>query len=295
MHWDIATAGVVIGFVIGLTGMGGGALMTPVLVLFFNVSPAAAISSDVVASFFLKPVGGGVHARRGTVNWHLVRWLAVGSVPAAFVGAYLVNLGGGEVEDRIKRLLGAVLLVAAGAMLVKTWVQTHRRHAPIDDLMPKHLVRPAPTLAIGVVGGVIVGMTSVGSGSLMIVSLMLLYPMLSSREMVGTDLVQAVPLVGAAALGHLVFGDLHLDLAGSVLLGALPGVYVGARISSRASDRWIRPVLVGVLTVSALKLLGAGNAVLLVATVVIALAFAAMLFSAARRRPAEELEPALAA
>jgi uncharacterized membrane protein YfcA len=121
---------------------------------------------------------------------------------------------------------------------------------------------------IGVLGGFMVGLTSVGSGSLMIVMLMLLYPTLSSREMVGTDLVQAIPLVGAAALGHLLFGNLALGLTLSVLVGAMPGVYLGAQVSSRASDKYIRPVLVAVLAISALKLLDVPNGALLGASAV---------------------------
>lgn len=289
MELDIATAGLVVGFVIGLTGMGGGALMTPVLVLVFNVNPATAISSDVVASFFLKPVGGGVHVRRGTVNWRLVRWLALGSVPSAFAGAYVISrIGGPDVEDRIKNILGSVLLVAALAMLVKTWVQARRRAGSTDSTMDPALIRPLPTLMIGILGGFVVGMTSVGSGSLMIVSLMLLYPALSAREMVGTDLVQAIPLVASAALGHLVFGDMALGVTGSVLVGAVPGVFVGAHISSRASDRYIRPVLIGVLTISSLKLLGASDAVLLGAIIVLAAALATSFTLLRRRRQTEE-------
>ena len=269
MQYDIAIAGLFVGFVIGLTGMGGGALMTPVLVLVFGVSPSAAISSDVVASLVLKPIGGGVHARRGTVNWRLVRWLSVGSVPGAFLGAYIIDRVAHEgLEDTIRLVLGAVLLVAAGAILAKMFVQAHRGTAPSDDMMDPALVRPAITVAIGAIGGLIVGMTSVGSGSLMIVMLMLLYPMLSSRETIGTDLVQAVPLVGAAALGHLLFGNVQFGLTASVLLGAIPGVYAGAHVSSRVGDRYIRPVLVAVLAISSLKLLGVPNGPLLGATVV---------------------------
>ena len=264
MQLNIAFAGLVVGLIIGMTGMGGGALMTPILVIFFGVTPSAAISSDVVASFILKPIGGSVHARRGTVNWMLVRWLAIGSVPSAFAGAWIIsNVGGENVENRIKLILGIVLLIAAAGMIVKIWIQSRRPQ--VDENAPV-AIRPIPTLIIGVVGGVMVGMTSVGSGSLMIVALMLLYPTMSSKQLVGTDLVQAVPLVGAAALGHLVFGNLSLDLTGSVLLGAIPGVYIGAHISSRASDTFIRPVLIAVLTISSVKLLGASNVVLLAFT-----------------------------
>jgi len=255
--------------------MGGGALMTPMLVILFHVNPSAAISSDVVASFVLKPIGGGVHARRGTVNWRLVRWLSLGSVPAAFFGAYLVEeVVGAGFENHIKTILGVVLLVAAGAMLLKTVIQSRRGTGPTGEMMNQKFVRPVPTVLIGLVGGLIVGMTSVGSGSLMIVMLMLLYPMLSSREMVGTDLIQAIPLVGAAALGHLLFGQFQLDLTTSVLLGAVPGVYLGARVSSSANDRFIRPALVAVLAISALKLLNVSNGWLLTATIASATALA---------------------
>ncbi len=263
MQWDIALAGLIVGCIIGLTGMGGGALMTPVLVIIFHVTPSAAISSDVVASFFLKPVGGAVHTRHGTVNWTLVRWLSLGSVPAAFAGAYFIDqVASNGFENDVKQILGVVLLIAAAAMLVKVVVSARRGAAP-TEMMDQRLVRPVPTIIIGVIGGFLVGMTSVGSGSLMIVMLMLLYPTLSSREMVGTDLVQAIPLVGAAAIGHLIFGNLVFGLTTSVLVGAIPGVYVGARISARASDKYIRPVLVAVLTISSLKLLNVSNDVLL--------------------------------
>jgi len=283
MEWDIAAAGIMVGFVIGLTGMGGGALMTPILVLLFHVDPSAAISSDVVASFFLKPVGGAVHARRGTVNWRMVRWLSVGSVPAALAGAFVIDrLAGQGLEDAIKHLLGWMLLVAGLATLAKVAVQVRRRIVN-DALMDPALVRPLPTVAVGLLGGFVVGLTSVGSGSIMIVCLMLLYPMLSSRETVGTDLVQAVPLVGAAALGHLLFGEFHLGLTTSVLVGALPGVWAGAHISSRAGDHYIRPVLVAVLVVIGLKLLDVPNAALLTVTAVALVTLVTWFVVSARR------------
>jgi len=293
VQWDIALAGLGVGFIIGLTGMGGGALMTPVLVILFHVPASSAISSDIVASFFLKPIGGGVHIRRGTVNWTLVRWLAMGSVPAAFLGSYVIDQVASQgVEDDIKQILGVVLLLAAAAMLVKIAVQSRRGPVP-DVMMDQRLVRPLPTVLIGVFGGFMVGLTSVGSGSLMIVLLMLLYPTLSSREMVGTDLVQAIPLVGAAAIGHLLFGNLALGLTLSVLVGAMPGVYLGAQVSSRASDRYIRPVLVAVLAISSLKLLNVPNGALLGASGFALVALAAVFLMSARRRSrARTSEPA---
>jgi uncharacterized membrane protein YfcA len=285
MQLNIACAALIVGFVIGLTGMGGGALMTPVLVILFGVNPTAAISSDVLASVVLKPIGGGVHARRGTVNWLLVRWLATGSVPAAFAGAYVISrVTGPGAEDNVKHILGWVLLVAAAGMLVKTIVQTRRRSLPTGERMAAALVRPIPTVLIGVIGGFAVGLTSVGSGSLMIVMLMFLYPKLSGREMVGTDLVQAIPLVASAAVGHLIFGELRFGLTASVLLGAIPGVYVGARISASASDRFIRPALIAVLTISSLKLIGASNELLLGVTIASVVVIGGVFALAARRR-----------
>lgn len=276
-------AGLIVGFVIGLTGMGGGALMTPVLVILFGVNPGAAVSSDVVTSLILKPFGAGVHAKRKTVNWRLVRWLMIGSIPSAFAGAWLLDTFFAGRGEGIKRLLGWVLLVAAAAIFTKTYLQHRRQDAPDGSMLPAAAVRPLPTLVIGVVGGIIVGMTSVGSGSLIIVMLMLLYPALSSKEMVGTDLVQAVPLVGAAALGHLLFGDPKLGLIVSVLIGAIPAVMVGAHFSSRFGDRLVRPALVAVLLLSSLSLLGVGNGWLLFVVVVEVVAYLTYL-SATRRR-----------
>lgn len=276
----VAMAGLLVGFTVGLTGMGGGALMTPILVLFFNVPPLAAVSSDLVASMVMKPIGASVHMRRGTVNWSLVRWLSLGSIPAAFAGVFILKqLGNGTlVQDRLKLALGIALLVASGSVVAKGFLQLLRLRRREALLLAGKSVVPAPfrlepirTLAIGVVGGVIVGMTSVGSGSLILVSLLLLYPMLSSRELVGTDLMQAIPLVASAAVGHILFGDFQLALTASILLGSLPGVYLGARLSSRAPDWLIRPALVTVLLASALKLLSLSNLQLGVAMAVFVL------------------------
>lgn len=256
----VSLAGLLVGFTVGLTGMGGGALMTPVLILFFNINPLAAVSSDIVASVIMKPIGGSVHLRHGTVHTGIVKYLVIGSIPSAFIGVLLLQLlgDGAELESRLRTLLGATLLVAATAMTIKTLIQANRpeQSVPVDQI----LVRAMPTIAVGVLGGLVVGLTSVGSGSLIIVLLLLLYPRLQSSTLVGTDLVQAVPLVASAAIGHLLFGDFQLALTTSLLLGCVPGVYAGARLSSRAPSHALRPVLVAVLVASALKLLGATTA-----------------------------------
>ncbi|HVV35195.1 MAG TPA: sulfite exporter TauE/SafE family protein [Acidimicrobiales bacterium] len=284
MHIDllVAVAGLLVGFVVGLTGMGGGALMTPILVLLFNVQPLAAVSSDLVAAVIMKPVGGLVHARRGTVDMRLVRLLCLGSVPAAFCGVLVLkSFGSGDhLQDVIKKILGVALMVAATAIIGKALVQRGRRmHVDIRDVHMKTL----PTIGIGVLGGFVVGMTSVGSGSLMIVLLLMLYPSLSAAQLVGTDLVQAVPLVLSAALGHILFGDFQLGLTASLLIGSIPGVYLGARASANAPDTIIRPALVTVLVLSGLKLLNASNAVL-GGVIAVALLVGAALFVRARSR-----------
>jgi hypothetical protein len=210
----------------------------------------------------MKPVGASVHFRRGTVNWDLARWLSVGAVPAAFTGVFVLNqLGSGDdVAKRIKGLLGWALTVAAISMVARAFLtaRAKARGAPQLEAGPLQVKRSA-TVLIGLAGGFIVGMTSVGSGSLMIVMLLLLYPRLSGKELVGTDLVQAIPLVGAATLAHALFGHVDLGLTGSLLIGSIPAVYLGARVSSRAPDAVIRPVLVVILLASALKLLDVSN------------------------------------
>ncbi len=262
--WTLALAALGIGIVVGLTGMGGGALMTPVLVLFFGVPPLAAVSSDLVASAVMKPVGSIVHLRNGTVRLDLVKWLCVGSVPAAFAGAWIVSVlhGAAGVDTAIKTALGVALIVAAAGLFVRAYLRLAERardrrgQRPADPAGPPDVtLRPLPTVAIGVIGGVVVGMTSVGSGSLIIIALMFLYPTLRASALVGTDLVQAVPLVAAAAVGHLIFGDFELSVTGALLVGSVPGAYIGAQLSSRLPGALIRRALAFVLLASALKLL----------------------------------------
>ena len=262
----LALAGIIVGFIVGLTGMGGGALMTPILILVFNINPLAAVSSDLVVSLFMKPVGAAVHLRRGTVNMTLVKWLAIGSVPAAFGGVLILKaLGQSEsIENFIKIALGVALLLSVGTMVGKATIslrQYYRDRAKgvlgeSDVTIMGITVRPIPTILVGILGGVVVGMTSVGSGSLIIVGLLLLYPKLRAGGLVGTDLVQAVPLVAAAALGHILFGDFQADTTAALLVGAFPGVYLGARVSSRGQSGIIRRALVVMLFASGLKLVG---------------------------------------
>ncbi|GAA2370541.1 sulfite exporter TauE/SafE family protein [Nonomuraea africana] len=257
IDFPLVVGSFLVAIIVGLTGMGGGALMTPMMMLFFNVPPLAAVSSDLVASAIMKPVGGVVHLRRGTVNLRLVGWLCVGSVPAAFSGVFLVRAfgEGAAVQQAVKTALGVALLLAVAGLVLKAWLGDRGGSSSARDIV----VRPIPTVLVGTVGGLVVGVSSVGSGSLIIVALLALYPALKANQLVGTDLVQAVPLVAAAALGHLFFGDFQLDLTASLLLGSIPGVYLGARVSAWAPNGAIRALLAVVLLASALKLLGVGN------------------------------------
>ncbi|HYP77148.1 MAG TPA: sulfite exporter TauE/SafE family protein [Polyangiaceae bacterium] len=285
----VALAGLFVGFVVGLTGMGGGALMTPILVLLFKVQPLAAVSSDIVASMIMKPVGGGVHWRRGTVNTQLVRWLVVGSVPSAFLGVLLLKSSGqGEaLQHHVKVALGVALLVVALGLIIRPLLSRGRQAG--DSLAPL-AVKKLQTVLIGIAGGLVVGLTSVGSGSLMIILLLMLYPKLRLSELVGTDLVQAIPLVASAALGHAFFGDFQLALTASILIGSVPGVFIGAQLSSRAPDAVIRPALILVLLGSSLKLLGSSNLVLGLVIAVFAAAYLAVRVSEQRQaRPALKL------
>lgn len=268
MDLGLATTGLLVGAIVGLTGVGGGALMTPLLVLFFGIPPLSAVSSDLVTSAAMKPVGSAVHMRHGTVNWGLVRWLAIGSVPSAFAGVLVIRALGNEqqVHDIVQLGLGAALLLAAGSMVLKAYLrlaetlrQRRGEGSPAKSSNEPMRVRPVPTLLIGIMGGFIVGMTSVGSGSLIIISLLFLYPMLTASHLVGTDLVQAVPLIWAAAIGHLLFGSVEFAVTVPLLVGSIPGIFVGAQLSARAPQGLMRRVLSIVLFISGLKMLGIGD------------------------------------
>jgi hypothetical protein len=256
--WLLALSGLVGGMAVGVAGMGGGALMTPALVLLFKVDPRVAIASDLVNSLAMKPVGGAVHALHGSVNWRLVRLLVAGGVPTAFFGAWFLNQLGDSAASQahLKTLLGWALVVACASLVTKAVLvaRLRRRGRDLDNPAP-YRVKTVPTVLVGLLGGFMVGMTSVGSGSLVIVLLMLLYPRLSSNVQVGTNLVQAVPLVATAVLGQALFGHVSLHVAGGLIIGSVPGTFIGARVSSRAPDAVVRPVLVALLVSSGLALL----------------------------------------
>jgi hypothetical protein len=265
MHVDpyIVLGSAVVGFLVGMTGAGGGALMTPMLILLFGVTPSAAISSDLVAAVVMRPIGAGVHLRKGTVNKGLVGWMVLGSVPSAFLGAYLLHLMGNAkgAQQNIEMVLGSALLVGASAMVLR-YILDRRAGERRTKLAHEITPHPARTVAIGAIGGVVVGMTSVGSGSLMIILLLFLYPTLGAKQLVGTDLTQAVPLTAAAALGALAFGHVEFGVTTSLIIGSVPAVFVGSMISSSVPDRYTRPAITFVIFASGLKYVGLGTTAL---------------------------------
>ena len=280
MHIDpyIVLGSAIVGLLVGMTGAGGGALMTPMLILLFGVTPTAAISSDLVAAVVMRPFGSAVHLRAGTVNLRLVRLLALGSVPAAFLGAYLLHLLGDSksAAHHIENILGAALLVGAAAMVLRFTLDRRAGKARTSVI---HAIEPRPllTIAIGIVGGVIVGMTSVGSGSLMIVLLLFAYPTISAKQLVGTDLTQAVPLTLAAATGAVIFGHVQFGVTSSLIIGGVPAVLIGSMLSSTVPDKYIRPAIAFVIFASGLKYVGIATTALGWILVVVLLAGAAFI------------------
>jgi uncharacterized protein len=295
MHLNpfIVLGSAVVGLLVGLTGAGGGALMTPMLILLFGIKPSSAISSDLVAAVLMRPVGAAVHLYKGTVNLRLVGWMVAGSVPMAFFGAFLLRQLGNSsaAEQHIEILLGAALLVGAAAMVLRYVLDRRSGHPRIGTIQQVQ-VRPLPTIAIGAIGGLLVGLTSVGSGSLMIVLMLFLYPLLSAGQLVGTDLTQAVPLTAAAALGALVFGHVEFAVTASIALGSVPAVLIGSFLSSRAPDRYIRPIITFVIFASGLKYIGVGTSAL--GWTLCAVALGGGIYWLARTRPWTNGRPAVA-
>ena len=246
-----------VGIVVGLTGMGGGALMTPALI-FLGVNPTAAVANDLVAASINKSVGATVHWRRGSPNLRLAGLLIIGSVPCAFAGGFIVkSVGSSDAQqDFLTTMIGFALLFTAATYTLRMYLQL--RYVTGGNVMRKEepKVRVLPTVAVGAVGGLLVGITSVGSGSLIMVALLLIYPTLSAVRLVGTDLVQAVPLVFAAAIGHVVTEGITWEVLIPLIVGGTPGTFLGARMAAWVSQSVIRRGIVIVLTLTGLKMLG---------------------------------------
>ncbi|MDX6302739.1 MAG: uncharacterized protein QOF53_3953 [Nocardioidaceae bacterium] len=246
-----------IGIVVGLTGMGGGALMTPALI-FLGINPTVAVANDLVAASVNKSVGAGVHWRHGKPNLRLAMLLMCASVPTAFAGAFIVKALGAVADEEsfLKQALGVALLFTAGTYTLRMYIQL--RYVNSGNLTSEEdpPLRPVLTLLVGAVGGLLVGITSVGSGSLIMVALLLLYPTLSAVRLVGTDLVQAVPLVLSAAISHVLVSGVEWAVLIPLIVGGSPGTFLGARIANWVSQSVIRRGIVIVLSLTGLNMLG---------------------------------------
>jgi uncharacterized membrane protein YfcA len=254
----LTLGGLFAGTVVGMTGLGGAAIVTPMLLLLFNVPPAVAVSTDVVSAAAMKPVGAAVHVKRRTPYYPVVLWLTMGSVPGVLLGTALfsVVVDGESGEAALRKMIGAVLIVAVAVTLFRLRL---RRYAETHGAQTLAFTRGklAIAAAVGLGVGTMVGLTSVGSGTLIAASLLILFPSMLPSRLVGTDLVQAVPMLVVGAIAHAGLGEIDMTVLASLLLGQIPGVFIGARISSRYNGqelRWLLLVLVGA---AGLALLGA--------------------------------------
>ena len=255
---SIAAAGFFVGIVVGLTGMGGGALMTPALIFLGVGHTSAIVTADLTAAAVYKTGGAITHAREGSPNLRLAGWLILGSVPMAFVGPWLVKAltdDPTELEKTLKLCIGIALLFAASTYALRLYINLKRvrRGGALPDDNPP--IRALPTLLVGMLGGLLVGVTSVGSGSVIMIALLMLYPGLSAVRLVGTDLVQAVPLVLSAALANIAIHGLEWDLLIPLVVGSVPGTLLGSRLAPRVPQSYIRRGIVIVLTMSGVALL----------------------------------------
>jgi uncharacterized protein len=255
----ILSAGFLVGIVVGLTGMGGGALMTPALIFLGVGETAAVVTADLTAAAVYKTGGALVHKKHGQPNMELAKWLILGSVPMAFLGPFLLRIviDPADVETALKMAIGVALLLAASTYAARLYLQLRaRRRKGVKGGSEDPVIRPVPTLLVGALGGALVGITSVGSGSVIMVALLMLYPGLSAVRLVGTDLVQAVPLVLSAAVANIIAeGGLDWGLAVPLILGSVPGTLIGARIAPKVKQSIIRRGIVIVLTMSGVALL----------------------------------------
>lgn len=256
--FSVMIAGFVVGVVVGLTGMGGGALMTPALIFLGVGDTATVVTADLTAAAVYKTGGAIVHKREGSPNMQLAKWLILGSVPTALLGPYLVDFftdSPEQLDKVLKMAIGFALLLAAATYAARLYINLLRvrRGTHVEDDDPT--IRPLPTLLVGMAGGLLVGVTSVGSGSVIMISLLMLYPGLSAVKLVGTDLVQAVPLVMAAAIANIAIHGIDWGILIPLVLGSVPGTIWGSKLAPKVRQSFIRRAIVVVLTMSGVALL----------------------------------------
>ena len=257
MDWMYTLSGFLVGLIVGVTGVGGGSLMTPLLVLFFGVSPATAVGTDLLYASLTKTVGGWVHGRRGTVDWKVVGLLGMGSLPAAVVTIALLKylaLDEKSLRSLVTGVLSVALLATAAALLLKDQIKklARRKDGTVYELHHRYL--PAATIVTGIIVGALVTISSIGAGVLGTVALLFLYPRMPAVKVVGTDIVHAVPLTALAGMGHMALGTVDLVLLGSLLLGSLPGIYIGSHMSAKVPEKVLRPVLATMLLIIGIKM-----------------------------------------
>jgi uncharacterized membrane protein YfcA len=257
MDWLYTVSGFAVGLIVGITGVGGGSLMTPLLVLFFGVSPAVAVGTDLLYASLTKTMGGWVHGRNGTVDWKVVGLLSLGSFPAALSTIALLkylNLDEITLRSLVTNVLSVALLSTAMALLLKDQIKklARRKDGTVYELHHRYL--PGATIATGVVVGTLVTVSSIGAGVLGTVALLFLYPRMATVKVVGSDIVHAVPLTAVAGMGHMALGTVNFVLLGSLLLGSLPGIYIGSHLSAKVPEKILRPVLATMLLVIGLRM-----------------------------------------
>lgn len=255
IHPLYSLAGVMVGLLVGMTGVGGGSLMTPLLVLVFGFHPATAVGTDLLYASATKSAGTAVHGRHGTVDWQVVRRLAMGSLPAAALTIWLLslaNLQSAAMARELSQILGVALVITA--------ISVFFRQTIVARLSPLLVGADARrigvlTIALGAVLGCLVSLTSVGAGALGMTALLVLYPKVPVARLVGSDIAHAVPLTLLAGIGHLTMGSVDLWLLLSLLIGSIPGIIIGSLIATRASERLLVPVLAITLAIVGAKLL----------------------------------------
>lgn len=249
-------SGLLIGFLVGLTGMGGGSLMTPLLILILGVQPSVAVGSDLAYSAITKFVGGIQHWRQGAVDHKLAYRMALGSVPSSLLGVWCIHhlqhVLGPAAQHLIIRLLGVVLILVAAAIVVQSNPRAAGWKLKIN--IKNDRVHWAWTIGSGILIGFLVGVTSVGSGTLFGVLMLAVFG-LGAKEMVGTDVFHAALLTSAAAFGHMWAGNVNYSMVGNLLVGSIPGVLLGSRASAMLPEKALRPILAGVLLLSGLKMI----------------------------------------
>ena len=235
-------AGLLVGFIVGLTGVGGGSLMTPIL-LWFGIPPTTAVGTDLLYAAFTKMGGVFIHHKKNNINWSITGWLSLGSVPAALLTLWILNsikTDISSINSIIKYSLGWALLLTSVAVLFKKKLLVLSQKRSGDKFHSKSKTQNILTIAIGVLLGITVTLTSIGAGALGTVTLFFLFPLLPTPKLVGTEIAHAVPLTLVAGLGHATMGNLDLALLVQLLMGSLPGIFIGSMLSGKVPDLLLR-------------------------------------------------------